>query len=193
MNQYTELTHEYKMDGTIVPGVTNIINYFFPIYKRDDIEWYASKGKAVHKACELYDRGVLNPSGINEVIIPFFEQWKLCKEALKIKVLKNETVLFSKKFRFGGTMDKLVIINDKLTLLEIKTTSVINKVTSSYQTIGYTILHNEEVKSKDKIKKRLIVQLKENTYNLFWPDKKSDEHEFLSLLSVYNILKREGK
>lgn len=193
MNEYNDERHEYRIDGIVVPGVTSVINHFFPIFKRDDIQWYADRGKAVHKACELYDEGVLDPASVNEVIMPFLDQWKLCKKALKIKVLSNETILFSKKFWFGGIRDKLVIVNDKLTLLDVKAVSVVNKTNAAYQTAGYSILHNEGVKFKDKIKKRLVVQLKENTYNLFWFDNKQDEPEFLSLLSVYNILKREGK
>jgi hypothetical protein len=194
MNKYNSERHEYQMDGQIVPGVTKIINHFFPIYSGiKDLEWYSLRGQTCHKTIELYDRGVLDPTSVNAVIMPYLKQWKACKKALKIEVLENESILFSKRFRFGGIRDKLVIVNDKLTLLDLKLVSVVDKVKAAYQTAGYTILHNEGVKFKDKIKKRLVIQLKENTYKLFWFDNKQDEPEFLSLLSVFNILQREGK
>lgn len=194
MNELTflEEKHEYKWGGQIVPSVTTIISHFFPVFKAKDMEWYRERGTAVHYACELDDRGILNIDTVRDCMLPFLNGWKKFKKDFKPEIKEIEKKVYSKRYRFAGTFDNIASISGKITLVDIKTSSSIDKITCPLQTAGYSILWNENHPAKEKIQKRLIVQLKENDYNLVWHDNPLDEFEFLALLTHYNLKKRKG-
>src|SRR3990167_2965678 len=80
--------HIYRLmpSGQIIPGVTEIIETFFPFegYGRSDNA--ANFGKAVHKAISLEIKGTLNPATVDLVLKPYLNQfWKYFDDRKKFQ------------------------------------------------------------------------------------------------------------
>lgn len=71
-------THEYTLDGVSLPSVTRILKLtgISPSYADLD-PFYAERGTAVHKACELDDLNRLDESTVDpEHVRPRLEAWR---------------------------------------------------------------------------------------------------------------------
>jgi len=65
---FNEQEHIYKVEGVTTPSTTQIINP-----PADYDIWYAERGRAIHKACELHMLGQLDTESIDPVINPYYE------------------------------------------------------------------------------------------------------------------------
>lgn len=61
----------------------------------------------------------------------------------KIILIGSEIRLVSEKYKFGGTLDKVAVIDDRLTLIDFKTSKALYD-SHIYQTCGYENLWGEE-------------------------------------------------
>jgi hypothetical protein len=139
----------YRRNGKYYPSVTYVLN----IYPKGKFfeDWlkkvgYASEhivkraaeeGTQVHELCELYLNGselnFLSPTGKPQynpdiwiMFLRFVDFW----EEYTPKLIETEVHLFSDKLEVAGTCDLIVEINDKLWLLDIKTS---NQLHSTYE------------------------------------------------------------
>lgn len=148
-------------------------------------------GTAVHKACELYDLGTLNESILDINLKPWLESWKIFKKEFGITFFEAiEIRVYSKRWRFAGTVDRGQTINGKRTLIDIKTPTVLQDWVS-LQLAGYQIAHEEMTKLK--IKQRWGVRLRPGQRPEIKPyNDKSDRDVFIGALQVSNWKKRRG-
>ena len=97
-------------------------------------------------------------------------------------------MLYSKKYNFAGTIDRIGTVGKTLTIVDIKTGAASRS--TAIQLAGYEILAQEEVPGKyDK----MIVMLKTDvTYAIMGKEvfDPSDKSFFLSCLNIYNYKKR---
>lgn len=102
-----EETHKYTLDGKPLDGVTETIRLsgLMPSYEPQDLEWYLQRGQAIHKATELYDKGTLKESTVDERIVGYLESYK--KLGLKYKPDEIEIKLADPIYLVGGTLDRI--------------------------------------------------------------------------------------
>lgn len=191
--EYNDERHEYKINGIIVPG-PSIIFKELGLVNFDNVNTYIlerskSFGKAVHKVTQLYDNDDLDESILDESLKPSLLAWKKFKELYKIeKIIANEMSVFSLKYMFAGTLDKVFVSKGKLILPDIKTSTKINTIIVGIQTAFYQIAYEEM--TGEKINKRLCIQLGINDIpNIIPLDNKNDKENALHCLAVYNLKK----
>ena len=63
---YEDATHEYRLDGKRVPSVTQVLECAGIIPKYDGDPWYGERGAAVHRACEMLDKGEMAVEDLTE-------------------------------------------------------------------------------------------------------------------------------
>jgi ATP-dependent exoDNAse (exonuclease V) beta subunit len=139
----------YRRNGEYYPSVTYVLN-LYPKGKFFE-DWlkkvgYASEyivkkaseeGTQVHELCEAYLNGeelyFLSHSGkpqhhpdVWQMFLRFVDFW----EEFTPKLIETEVHLFSDELKVAGTCDLIVEINDKLWLLDIKTS---NQMHSTYE------------------------------------------------------------
>lgn len=193
--EYNEERHEYRIDGIVVPSVTQILkanglNDFSMV--NPDILFRAKQfGLAVHKGCELHDLKTLDRDSLCDPLVPYITQWQRFIINFKVQILDIERRFWSTKYRFGGCLDRVALINGKLTLVDIKTTTSISP-TTAIQVMGYKILYDEGRKFKDKIKARMCVCLKEKKFVIQEYRDARDEQIFMSCLTVANYKTGRG-
>lgn len=108
MFAFDEATHTYTLDGETLPSVTQILRAEGFINHAFTDPWYAERGKAVHKATELYDLGTLDESTIDPCINGYIDAWK---KYLNDTRYSPELSLIEKPFyhpvrKYAGTIDR---------------------------------------------------------------------------------------
>ena len=183
--EFDEAKHEYRLEGALLPGVTQILKPLqdFSAVPEDILERSANFGTAVHLATALWDQNDLDMDSLDTAIVPYLEAWKRFCDETKITFEAIEAQVVSKKYRYAGTLDRIGFLNGKPTVIDIKT-GLTNPVIG-VQLAGYLVGWNETHVLKTT--RRASVSLrKDGSYRLdFWDDK-SDWATFLSLLQIHN-------
>ncbi|MCP4178066.1 MAG: hypothetical protein GY756_09885 [bacterium] len=179
--------HEYRNGGKVYPSVTHILQSVglidFSNIPPQVLELAMTRGIAVHKALELWDNQNLNMETLSEDIMPYVSAWTKFLGLYKPKMLKIEEFVFSMKYQYAGTPDRVAIIDGKLTILDIKSTFTAGG-TLGLQTAGYT--HAFEEMSKKKIIQRMGVLLNnKGDFRIEICKNRSDTREFLGYLHQY--------
>lgn len=187
MNKFTlDENHIYRLDGVIIPGCSEILKSCgvsdYSAVPKNVLEASAQFGRAVHSACELWDKATLDMENLSAPLIPYLDVWKQFLDDYKPGFLFDwiETPTGSIKHRFGCTPDRVFIIRDKVWILEIKTTSSILP-SVSLQLAAQSIAVSEHY---GKVNKRAAIQLTDSGYKLFPFDNPTDESVFLNCLKI---------
>jgi len=185
---FDEATHTYRVDGRIVPSVTQILKRVYPdVYAGIPpavLERKAMLGTAVHKAIELELCGRLDYTTIHEKVQPYFEsfmQWWVEQNA---RNSAQERQFYCEAGGYAGTIDFEGLLNDVAWLVDWKITGTKVK-THSIQLGGYGFGRNPSARVG-------ALYLKEDgsRAELVEYELKSILPDWLSTLRVFNISER---
>ncbi len=127
--EFPELTfdqgaHLYKLNGEIIPSVTQIME---PLSKKKyeaiserTLRQAAEKGEAVHEGCENWLK-----FGIEDVPAEYMGYFRAFKDwwfTRNPELVGSEIRIYHRLHRYAGTIDLLLYIDGVLTLVDIKTT-----------------------------------------------------------------------
>lgn len=211
MNSYTkrlifdEDKHEYSVGEIKIPSVTEIVSPFtFTKYRVDAaiVNQAAWRGTVIHELCADYDLGCISE---DEMIQPdialYLMAWKSFIHDYKPEWYYIEVPLASPQ-GFAGTIDRIGKIDSKNTVVDIKTTSSMDrasKISLSAQIGGYSILA-EENDIPVEYENMMGVQLfKDGTYRVHYAHKIEKDYSFssydvfLRMLNFYKLMKGEKK
>ncbi|MBW2646974.1 MAG: hypothetical protein JRE23_12535 [Deltaproteobacteria bacterium] len=175
--------HEYTVGGVRLPSVTGILNEVFQP-KNYAEEYHLTRGKYAHLATELYDKGELDESTIDDTILPYLEAWRKFRTETGFVPEEIELKLYSETLRFAGTLDRIGTLGTDKILLDIKTGAGFGM--ARYQTAGYEILYGK------KLKRYGVLLTAEGKYKIQPFKDKTDGNVFRACLTVYNV-KKGGK
>lgn len=152
-------THQYMVQGVgLVPSVTQILQAVGVVdlsgIPPEALEKARMFGSVVHKYTELADLGKLDTVEMQPEVIPCLMAWERFKDENKVKVLEIEKAYYS-TFGYCGTIDRLVEIDGVQTVVDIKTSSSVNK-TAALQLAAYAVMIEQNT---GKQPDRLIVHL----------------------------------
>jgi len=151
----------YRRNGEYYPSVTYVLGYypkgkFFENWLKQVgfasdyiVKKAAEEGTQVHELCEAYLNGeelkFLDDKGrpqhnpdVWQMFLRFVEFW----ETIKPTLIETEVHLFSDNLQVAGTCDLIVEINDKLWLLDLKTSNQL-QTTYELQTAVYGQCYEE--------------------------------------------------
>lgn len=194
MLKFAPENHRYTWNGVEVPGVTQILGDCglsdFSRVPPADLERAQRRGKAVHLACELYDKGKLNVDTLSPVIMPYLDGWIEFRKAFGGEITHIEQSWYSVRYKFAGTLDRVVRSHEKRPydyIIDIKSGAAVKS--TRIQTAGYKILRVENGELLGAHIKRMVVQLTSKGEFVIHPHKEHsvDERIFMSALSIYNF------
>lgn len=194
MLQFEEEGHKYIWDGLRVPSVTQILENVgisdFSNVPESILNNSINFGLAVHKMCELYDRGMLEMKSLDPQLLPVLGQWQKFLKDYQVKLDPNfiEQAFYCSKFKYAGTPDRVCTIKDRNIVLDIKTGAV--NPSHAIQLAAYQLGIAEEGL---KIQGRWTIYLSAEKYKIEIYKKQSDFSVFLSALNIYNWKKNKGK
>jgi hypothetical protein len=133
---YDAGTHTYRIDGRVVPSVTQVLRDVLPSWQAS--EWHLQRGRAVHACCAMIARGQSfehDPQIDGQVAAA-----RLWFAQVAPEIIVVERPMFSRRYQFAGTPDLVARIGSHVCVTDFKahlTPSV------RYQTGAYGLLYSE--------------------------------------------------
>ena len=204
--------HQYSLNGEQVPSVSEISRFASrEVY--GDINQYtldnaSSRGSAVHKATEVLDK--YNEVECDPNIEPYIRAYIQFRKDYSIKeYVAIEKALASESMKFAGTIDRIFVITKefadtfkaqtktdisklvgKLAIIDIKSSSVVQKVLAPIQLNGYEKLVTEN-KLGDVALLLILHLTKESKYKVHNFD--IDDTLFMSCYNLHFALAKKNK
>lgn len=191
-------SHRYTLDGVTIPGCTQVLTAMgatpgFNFLSPEDLEFYRSRGHAVHSAVEYSIKGTLDRRTIVEEVKPYLEGWQRAVEDLKIEVLEIagepfvERPLSHPAFRYGVKPDVVARIPGKSGTIEIKATSAHCPATG-LQLAAQLLAVRNVMPGIGTMRMGLRLLPEAPYYDFRFYTERSDEATWLGMLSTYNWL-----
>ena len=192
--RFDPIEHRYFLENRELLGLTAILKaagfYNFEFVNDHDLEFARRRGTAVHLATAFSDRGTLNEGSIHPEIAPYLTAWRRFRGEVKTEMLHVENPIYSKRWRFACTPDRIVIVNGKLSVLEIKASEYLSAA-YQLQTQGQQIAAEDFY--KEKVKSRFTVRLFDNgTYRLEEYKEAADKARFMACLTIAQFKKERS-
>lgn len=183
-------THIYKTGGVVLPSVTKVIAPMvdFRFVDPQVLQLAAEFGTAVHRLCELYDLDTLDMDSVSPALLPYLTAWKRFLAEMDVTVLEVEKRYYHKLLGYAGQLDRVLLVNGRKVLADIKTVSRLGPVVG-IQLAGYQklLVGNTDHVYTD----RAAVQLcADGTYRYQVYSDPTDWPVFVSLLSIHNWRKK---
>ena len=167
MIEFDASRHIYRVDGVIVPSVSEITECLHKMAYRDAppdlMEYAAARGTAVHEATEKLDwNGEVQ---VNGTIAPYLKAYAKFLEAKQPEwdLIEHRV---NKGLEYAGTLDRYGKFNGAYCILDIKTTSRITREIKAVYTAAQN-LYRRALESWLPVEKLWILQLKQDeTYKL---------------------------
>jgi hypothetical protein len=193
--QFDEKTHRYFVGGRAFLSVTKILDIAsitdFSSVNKDLLDRASKFGASAHRATELHDLGTLDKSSLDAHLSPYLESWKkFCQDEISA-LIEIEVPVWSKRFGFAGTPDRVALDKrGRLMLPDIKTSRELSS-SVKLQTAGYQIAW-EELEGQ-KIARRVGVLLQDdgNYYAEEFTDR-NDKDDFIACSRVAAFKLRNG-
>ena len=97
--QFSEEQHAYTLNSVVVPSVTKILQIVgisdFSKVPADILERARLFGTAVHKACELFDKGTLDERTLDTNLWPYLDAWFAFKKDYQLEFIEIEKPIAS--------------------------------------------------------------------------------------------------
>jgi len=155
--------HKYTLDGEELPSVSQLTRFISREIYGDvgqfNLDRAAERGTSVHKATELLDKyGTVE---IDEDIAPYLQAYIAFRKEHKCEWQKIEYATHHPENLYAGTLDRVGTVDGKLVVLDIKTSSTIQKPLYTAQLNLYRKM------LPDPIEQLVILHLKKDgTYKL---------------------------
>lgn len=189
---FEESKHIYTLLGSQLPSVSTImVPLASSYYKGIDssvLDAAAKRGTTVHNAIENYV--LFGLEDINQEYRGYFDAFKKWWMDVSPEPLGTECKVYHNQYRYAGTADLPVKVNGKRILIDLKTTSSVNKMMTCVQLEAYDRAFESQGYLFDG---KAILHLQKNgKYSwMFYPHHDGDSWEvFKSLLVVHNHIQK---
>ena len=192
-------SHRYTLDGVTIPGCTSVLAAMgatpgFNFLSPADLEFYRSRGHAVHSAVEYSIKGTLDRRTVVDEVRPYITGWEKAVKDLGIEVLEINGEPFVEKplshpvFRYGVKPDVVARIGNQSGAIEIKATSAHAPATGIQLAAQLIAIRHVMPKIGDmRVGLRLLPE--EPYYDFRYYVERSDESTWISFMNSYNWLK----
>lgn len=170
--------HEYRLDGRVLPSVTQILEATLFDKKYDGVDEEVLKkaaeyGSLIHKEIEEYIK--TGAIGFTEEVVNFIK----IKEENNLNHLASETMVYDSNM--AGTIDLMGYKDDKQILADIKTTYKLDKEYVSWQLSLYAYIIDPNY---ERIEELYAIWLREDKSSFEKVERKS-EQQILDVLSAF--------
>jgi len=146
--QFNDERHEYRLNGRIVPSVTDVLE---PLEMLDGIPWATLEaarifGQHVHLACHYHNTGELEWATLDDRLAAYARGYLKFLADTAFVVLASEERVASVKCGYAGTLDLRGIFDRgkrrRQAVIDIKSTATLPR-TVGPQTAGYENAYRE--------------------------------------------------
>lgn len=129
--EFEKEEHIFTFNNQILPSVTWILKQMrlTPDYSLID-PFYATRGRYLHRATELYDCNTLDMNTIDDEIQPYFEQYTKAKKEFPFEIIEIEKKLRHLVYSYAGIIDRTITGNKSYVLYLTKEKSKLREATN---------------------------------------------------------------
>lgn len=164
---FNEERHEYRLNGRIVPSVTDVLD---PLQMLDGIPWEKLEaarifGQHVHLGCHYHNTGELEWGTLDDRLGAYLRGYLKFLADTGFVVLASEERVASIKCGYAGTLDLRGLFRSKkrVSVIDIKSTAVLPR-TVGPQTAGYENAWTEM--TGERVGDRYCLHLSPDEYKL---------------------------
>lgn len=194
-------SHRYTLDGVTIPGCTHVLAAMgatpgFNFLTPEDLEFYRSRGHAVHSCVEMSVKGSLDhrSKGYRDVR-GYMIGWERAQNDLGITVLRLndepfvEIPLCHPAYRYGVKPDVVAFVErfKDSGPIEVKATSA-HAAATAIQLASQLIAVRYVLPDIGKLRMGLRLLPEEPYYDFRIYDERSDEATWISMLNTFNWL-----
>lgn len=133
-------THTYRLRGVPVPGVTAAMvplthGSFYGI-AADVLAAASLLGRQVHACIEQDIRGELDDDAMLDAWRPYVAQWRKFRAVSGFEPILSESIVYSERDGYAGTLDLFGRLNGRLALVDAKRTAMVPR-SAGPQTAAY--------------------------------------------------------
>ena len=123
--------HIFTFNNQILPSVTWILKQMglTPDYSLID-PFYATRGRYLHRATELYDKDTLDIETLDDEIAPYFEQYIESKKEFPFEIIEIEAKKRHPIHGYAGIIDRIITGNKSYVLYLTKENFKLVEVTN---------------------------------------------------------------
>lgn len=185
-----EESHKYTVDGKTVPAVSEITRFIsrevYSEVMQSTLDNAARRGTKVHKATEALDK--YGDVEADEDILPYLEAYVKFRREHKVQWLKIEWMADCEG-EFCGTIDRLGTVDGTLSIVDIKTSSQLQKVLYTAQLNFY--LRIARANGLEPKKLYILKLVKDGTYKL--TEMQIDQELVDALLKLHHALEKKPR
>ena len=191
MFRFDEPSHTYTLGEQVLPSVTQILKPLsdFSMIPPAVLEHARARGVAVHRCVQLDINDDLVEESVAPEIAGYLVAWRQFREDCGITeadVGEPERPLFHPVLRYAGTPDVPLWINERWSVLDIKTADTWSPVWPLQLAAYRELLNVNTLKGEHLIEDRYSLRLRENgTYRLDQAKDRNDWSTFLAMLTVH--------
>lgn len=185
MLTFNEARHEYRLDGMVVPSVTQILKPLTD-YSRinpDALERARQQGVAIHKTVELDVAAQLDEDALPEWLRPYLSAWRSFGASTEFRAIGAELRIGHPTARYAGTPDLICVAGKEVWLIDVKRSLYAGRAIG-LQTAGYARLWHAYPANR-KINRRFALVLRDATYRLEEFKDPHDDAVFLAALTMH--------
>lgn len=188
---FNEDSHEYQINGEVIPSVSEIIRFIsrevYGDVLQSTLDFAADRGARVHKATQMLD--VVHDVECDEDIVPYVSAYVQFLRDHKPKWEMIERSMYNPELMYGMTIDRYGILDGKKTLVDIKTSSNIQKALHGAQLNLYRM---GLVANGFDVERAVILRLtKEGEYKII--ESEQDDEVAIACVTLHNALKKKPR
>lgn len=188
---FREDNHEYEVDGEIIPSVSEIIRFISREVYGEVTQYIldnaADRGSRVHKATQMLD--VVGDVECDEDIVPYVKAYVQFLREHKPEWELIEKSMYHPEKKFAGTLDRLGVLDGKKTIVDIKTSSAVQKVLYGAQLNLYKQMARANGHEVERI--AVLHLTKDGKYKLI--DFDMDDTVADACVALHNALKKKPR
>lgn len=192
---FDEPSHTYRVNGQVVPSVTQVLDKAFDSYARvpkNILDAAAAKGNYVHKACELLLWDQLDKTQIDSTYIKYIEAFERFLDESGVEIEAPEERLYHPQLGYAGTVDLIA----KLPIRKKYHRAIVDYKTSfklmpsvGPQLAAYQEAFNHKKSADEKARYRFALHLKKDgSYELESYESPMDLAVFKSCLTLHKFV-----
>lgn len=185
-------SHRYELDGEVLPSVSELCRFLSrEVY--DSVSQYkldkaAYRGTTVHKVCEALD--LYGKAEISDEYAPYIENYIKFRKEHSVKWEFVEKSFYHVEKRYAGTIDRYGDMDGRKVLIDLKTSSVVQKKIAVAQMNLYRWMLEEQ---GNEVEAMYILHLTSDGYKLVPIDFNDEVPEALITLHRHMEKKRRKK
>jgi len=192
---FDENKHIYKLNGAVIPSVTNIMQPLSQSYyggiDEDILETAAKRGRTVHQSIENFLKfGIDDIPSEHEGYYKAFKTWWKDKSPT---LIATESRVYHKVYRYAGTADLSCIVDGTDVCVDFKTSAQIVEMLARVQLEAYSKAY--ESHDARPAGKAIVHLQKDGEYKMVSYQSRDTEawEIFIALLTVKNYLNKYGR